>query len=387
MQKEDLQRLLDRYAQGTATAGERAQVEAFFARLETQAEASGYDNIEGDAAAFKNRLLQGILAKHAARQKKKSRAMIWRAAAAILLLAVAGYGLVQWGFTPAPTVASQQDLIPGYDHAILQLADGTQVLLDTTQQVNLPTQGHTSITNGQGQLSYAATTGVDDALLYNTITTPRGGRYQVTLADGTRVWLNAASSLRYPTAFTEAVRQVTLTGEAYFEVAKNKQQPFEVTVNDMTVKVLGTHFNVMAYAEEATRQTTLVEGRVQVVSGRAQQLLQPGEQAQLTMDGAFEMVSGGDVVQEALAWKNGMFRFEESSITAIMRQVGRWYDADIAYAEDVRDLYFAVTVSRRNHVSTLLQSLELTNMVYFDIREDAQHQKTIVVKKGPRPKD
>lgn len=379
-----MQQLLHKYTNGTATRQEQAQVERFFKMYEEEAKAGGYSNIEGDLELLKQEIIEGVLERHAVHKRRSlSFTIMWRVAAAVLLLVLSGYFTYQWQFQEDSKLTVLEDLAPGNERATLELADGTQVLLDTAHHGAIAQQGSTQVEYDGGNLAYKAD-GSDDALLYNTISTARGGRYQVTLADGTRVWLNAASSLKYPAAFTGQVRDVVLTGEAYFEVAKDRNKPFRVIVDEMTVEVLGTHFNINAYDEEEEVRTSLVEGSVRVASADQQQILIPGQQARLAENGSFSLAEGGDVIEQALAWKNGMFRFDEADIYSIMRQVGRWYDADIKYEGNMQELYFAVDVSRRDNVSTLLRSMELTELIHFEIQEDEVHNRTILVKEGKR---
>jgi len=229
--------------------------------------------------------------------------------------------------------------------------------------------------------------------IYNTISTPRGGQYQLVLPDGTRVWLNAASSLRFPTAFTGSDRTVSMTGEVYFEVAPDKVRPFHVQVNDMTVDVLGTHFNVMAYGDEAAVKTTLLEGSVKVKAGDQERLLIPGQQASLgnraapgapqaggAQSDAVQRASTGNPgaprpaaeklsvqtadVQQAIAWKNGFFEFENMDLGTIMRQISRWYDVDISYETQDTAARFGGGISRKLDLPDVLRLLEV-NGVHF----------------------
>lgn len=380
-----MQHLLHKYANGTASRQEQTQVELFFKIYEEEAKAVGYGNLEGNIETLKLEIMHGVLEKHAASKRRViSLSMVWRVAASVLLLIVAGYFAFQWQFQNDSELMAIKDLSPGHEKATLELANGVQILLDTAHNGTIPQQGNTQVSYDGGHLAYLAN-GTADSLLYNTISTARGGRYNVTLADGTRVWLNAESSLNYPTAFAANVRDVVLTGEAYFEVAKDKQKPFRVLVDEMTVEVLGTHFNINAYEEEGEVRTSLVEGSVRVTSAVEEQLLTPGQQARLVEDGRISLAEGGEVISQALAWKDGMFRFEEADIYSIMRQVGRWYDADIQYEGDMQELYFAIDISRRDNVSTLLSSMELTELVHFEILEDKKQNRIILVKEGRRP--
>jgi ferric-dicitrate binding protein FerR (iron transport regulator) len=209
-----------------------------------------------------------------------------------------------------------------------------------------------------------------DAAFYNTITTPRGGQYQVTLSDGTKVWLNAASSIRFPVLFTGNERKVEITGEAYFEVAKNVSKPFKVKTISSEVEVLGTHFNVNAYDDEAVAKTTLLEGLVKVsvpqTGGKlAARFLQPGQQSGITKDGRISVLNNADT-EEAVAWKNGRFQFRSADLKSILRQISRWYDVDVVYKGNV-DLHFTGQLTRDDYVSKVFDKLALTGEVHFKI--------------------
>ncbi|MBD0285841.1 MAG: FecR domain-containing protein [Flavisolibacter sp.] len=261
----------------------------------------------------------------------------------------------------------QRDVPPGGDKAILTLADGSTIMLDEAQNGTLTQQGGTKVMKLGGKLTYNSPTfgGGKGEALYNTLSTPRGGQYQVALPDGSQVWLNAASSIHFPAAFAGKERRVEITGEAYFEVAKNKDMPFIVSISGAEVQVLGTHFNIMAYKEEEAVKTTLLEGSVKFVSGNKESLLQPGQQSQLTKEGQVKVVSGVDV-HAVIAWKNGHFDFEGADIGSVMRQFSRWYDVEVIYNKKVDDLFYA-EIPRNTTLSDALKALELTGKVQFKI--------------------
>jgi ferric-dicitrate binding protein FerR (iron transport regulator) len=190
------------------------------------------------------------------------------------------------------------------------------------------------------------------------------------LADGTKVWLNAASSVRFPVAFTGKERKVEITGEAYFEVAKDKTKPFRVKANSSEIEVLGTHFNVNAYDDEASIKTTLLEGKVKIsvpVSGRksSYKSLFPGEQAEISKDGKIKVKGHADT-EEAVAWMNGHFQFKSADIKTVLRQIARWYDVEIEYRGNI-DLHFTGQLTRNENVSKVLNELMLTGEVHFKI--------------------
>ncbi len=260
----------------------------------------------------------------------------------------------------------KNDVLPGGDKAILTLADGSTIVLDDAQNGALAQQGNTKVVKIGGRLAYdPANTGSQD-VVYNTITTPRGGQYQIELPDGSQVWLNAASSIHFPTAFVGKERRVEISGEAYFEVAQNKSMPFIVKVNSAEVQVLGTHFNVMAYSEESAVKTTLLEGSVRFVNGMDNSILKPGQQSQLTKNGQLKVISGVDV-DDVVAWKNGIFHFENADIGLVMRQLSRWYDVEVVYQNKPTDDPLYADIPRNTKLSDVLKALELAGGARFEI--------------------
>jgi ferric-dicitrate binding protein FerR (iron transport regulator) len=260
----------------------------------------------------------------------------------------------------------KDDVAPGGDKAILTLADGSTVVLDDAQNGTLAQQGSSKVIKLGGKLVYDPANKNSREIVYNTIATPNGGQYQLELPDGSLVWLNATSSIHFPTLFVGKERRVEITGEAYFEIAKNRDMPFIVTVNNAEVQVLGTHFNVNAYNDEENVKTTLLEGSVKFVSGDNINMLRPGQQSQLTNNGLIKLVSNVDV-EEVVAWKNGMFDFENAGIETVMRQLARWYDVEIEYNGKTDDLFIA-EMRRNIKLSDALKALELTGKVKFDIQ-------------------
>jgi ferric-dicitrate binding protein FerR (iron transport regulator) len=311
----------------------------------------------------------------------------YAAAAAILLTAAAGTWLVLRTKQPPAIIVQQQpqpvkDILPGGQHATLTLGDGTAVSLDTARNGTLVQQGNTRVVKlANGQLAYEAASNIPVAtVLYNTISTPRGGKFHITLPDGTGVWLNAMSSLRYPAAFRGASREVTLTGEAYFEVAKNKAMPFQVKVGDMQVEVLGTHFNIMAYTDEEAINTTLLEGKVKVMNTAAAQtnapstvqpgtpgakVLNPGQQASLRRSNGAIAIQSEVNTEAAIAWKNELIQLEGSDIHTVMRTLARWYDVEIEYRGNVPAVHFRGMLPANIPVSQVLGLMEQTGEVHF----------------------
>ena len=259
----------------------------------------------------------------------------------------------------------KNDVSPGGNKAVLTLADGSTIVLDEAQNGELAQQGNSKIIKLDGKLSYDPVNKNPKEVVYNTISTPNGGQYQLELADGSLVWLNATSSIRFPTTFIGKERRIEITGEAYFEIAKNREMPFIVAVNGAEVQVLGTHFNINAYNDEDNVKTTLLEGSVKFVSGDNSNILKPGQQFQLAKNGAFNVANDVNV-DEVVAWKNGLFAFENATIERVMRQFSRWYDVEIEYRGKTDDLFIA-EMRRNIKLSDALKALELTGKVKFDI--------------------
>lgn len=286
----------------------------------------------------------------------------WAAASALLLFAAGAYFYMA-GTKSNPPVVSTENIVPGKEGAILTLADGSQVVLDSMSNGVIADQNGSKAVLHNGQLSYNAQEKNTGAILYNTMSTPRGRQFRVTLPDGTGVWLNAASSIKYPTVFIGNTRLVYITGEAYFEVAKNEKLPFRVNANNKeTIEVLGTQFNVSAYDNDATINTTLVSGAVRIAST----ILKPGEQAQTSNTNSprqTKLVSNADV-DKILAWKKGIFNFEGVSLEEVMKQLERWYDIDVVYEKGIPDIKFGGKMSKDISLNGLLIALEKSEVKF-----------------------
>lgn len=287
--------------------------------------------------------------------------VIWPVATAALLLLMVG--IYYWNqpstSTTAPTkivaVAAETDVAPGGNRAILTLEDGSELVLDEHVKGELARQQQARIVQlDSGKLEYQAVAkNTIDHITYNTLSTPRGGQFQLQLPDGTQVWLNAASSIRYPTAFTVNERRVSITGEVYFEVKSNTQWPFVVKADNGTeIEVVGTHFNVNAYHDEPALKATLLEGAVNIKYQQKSLRLQPGQQAKV--DAAMELVPNPNLVR-TMAWKNGAFYFEGLSLKEVMRQLSRWYNIEVEFEEGVPDISFGGKIGRDVSLAKLLQ--------------------------------
>jgi ferric-dicitrate binding protein FerR (iron transport regulator) len=292
----------------------------------------------------------------------------WMAAAALLVLAAGGW-LLFGRHRALNSIASRLpvqppasgDVAPGSNKATLTFADNTTINLDDAKNGVLGHQGNTQVVkNKDGQLSYR-TSGLSP-ITYNLLTTPRGGQYQLSLPDGSKVWLNAASSLKYPTCFSGKERVVELVGEAYFEIAHNASMPFKVSVvsrkgqNPAVIEVLGTHFDVKAYDDEPSVRTTLLEGSVKVHKGETAIPLQPGQEASWSGTRDIEVASAD--VEEAVAWKNGLFKFNKATVGDVMRQLSRWYDVEVVYTNGIPKDFFQGEMYRNVNVSKVLKVLE-----------------------------
>jgi len=309
------------------------------------------------------------------------------AAAIVLIGGLALFFFLQQSTQQSTRFAS--DLPPGKNHAVLTLSNGQKISLSDTTHGLIAAQSGVSITKAEDgtiiyhidQSAHIAAKPADKALQYNTIATPRGGKYQLNLPDGTKVWLNAASVLKYPVVFAANERRVELTGEAYFEVTKNKHHPFHVKTAQQDVAVLGTHFNVNAYSDEKEVKTTLLEGSVKVSALNTKQatdvVLKPGQQAALTASG-FNIANVD--LEEAISWKNGMFEFNNSDLTSIMRQASRWYDVDVVYENGIPDVKFSGAVSRNVNASAFLEMLKYLD-VKFSIEKNGNNRRKLVVAK------
>jgi transmembrane sensor len=306
-------------------------------------------------------------------QRPKVRRMrVWRYAAAVLVI-ISGALAYNWlqknDHSPehiADVPAVKQDVTPGTNGAILTFSNGKTIVLDTARNGQL-TEG---VTKNDGSVAISG-----NSVEYATLTTPRGKQQQLVLHDGTKVWLNAASSIRFPSSFTGDTREVEITGEAYFEVAENKTKPFIVHAGQSKVEVLGTHFNVMAYGNENSLQTTLLEGSVKFRHGDKTVLLKPGQQSQLTSNKEIVLIRDADV-ETAVAWKNGKQAFSKSDIRFIMRQIERWYDIDVEYKGEVPKRTFSGDISRSANLSELLKLLEASD-IHFVL--DAPNKKLTVI--------
>jgi transmembrane sensor len=378
--------LLKRYRLGTCTEEEKVWVEGWY----NERRSKMYNPLaEEDEALAGERIYSNIMDLLAVEATDKviplwrKNKVWWVAAGTMLLMATAAYFLFnkkesvpEIVRTPKPET---KPVMPGGNKALLTLADGSVIVLDSAANGALSHQGKTIVLKKQdGELVYKSDSGNQEAVAWNTISTPRGGQYQVVLPDGTKVWLNAVSSLRFPAGFTGNGRVVELTGEAYFEVASltakggSRKVPFIVKIGTPSgtggeVEVLGTHFNVKAYHDEAAIKTTLLEGLVTVKSaiGAASQeqsaLLKPGQQAVLRPNAPLTIDHSPDL-EEAIAWKNGRFQFANADVETVMREIARWYDVTIEYAGKIPAEKLEGEIPRNSNITEVFKILELSNV-------------------------
>ena len=263
-------------------------------------------------------------------------------------------------------------IAPGDDKAILTLSDGSEIILEDAKNGILANQAGVSIQKtSDGELLYSFSNSAktvsaesNENVIYNKIETPVGGKYQVNLPDGSKVWLNSSSSLRFPALFNGNTREVELSGEAYFDVSKNKNKPFKVITKDQIVEVLGTQFNINSYSDEGSIKTTLIEGSVKIIYKDKVVLLSPGQQFQ-PMESAAKVVKAD--TEEVVAWKDGYFVFKNEDIQSIMRKLSRWYNVEVSYSGNIPDVGFGGNISRSKDISEVLNVLQLTNAVHFKV--------------------
>ncbi|QJB38178.1 FecR domain-containing protein [Chitinophaga oryzae] len=303
---------------------------------------------------------------HTATVAPSRRRRWWVAAAVTAAIVTAGYC---WHHLQTKTLPARQlathapDAAPGSDKAVLTLSNGRQILLDSAGNGALAQQGGVRIVkNEDGSILYVDEhSGALTDTLYNIMSVPKGGQYKLILPDGSRVWLNAASSLKYPVAFSNRERSVELTGEGYFEVTASAASPFRVTVRNTQIAVLGTSFNIMGYADETGIQTTLLSGAVKVKQGTTEKMLTPGQQAVVNNENG--RISVGETETAlATAWKDGQFRFSGNNIPMVLRQIGRWYNIDIVYQGSIPQGHITGKVPRNMKLSGVIRILELSGI-------------------------
>lgn len=379
MQRDQFLKILKKVRKGTATTEEKSFVDAYYQAFDIN---PGVDDLlsDEDSTFLKNEIKAGINQRMQIADSGPVVKRLWirrLSAAAVLLLGLLSAGYYFLHNNSKPHVYAKNDIQAGGNKAVLTLNDGRKIVLDQTNTDSLAIENGVNIKkSGKGTVVYnmsAAT--ANDKVAYNTITTPKGGEYVVILADSTRVYMDAASSLTFPTAFKGADRTVKLSGRAYFEVSHNPHKPFKVSCEQQTVEVLGTHFNIDAYGDEADIKTTLFEGSVKLTAAADQLILRPGQQARTyKQDGADHVaLNPGDHTEQALAWHNDMFHFEHADIQTVMTQFARWYNVEVVYQGTMPHRYFSGEIHR---TLSAVQALELLN--YADVHFTVDGKKIIL---------
>ncbi|MGO4294966.1 FecR family protein [Chitinophaga sp. RAB17] len=389
MEEKDVHRLLYiaeliyRQREGALTSAEQDTLDAWLADSERNRqlfrELSGEAGEEGIAAEMELINWQDSFDRvyNAIGQTKKSPGFwshTWRRAAAIFLLIMGGaltWFILKKEQTPnIATVMHKSDVAPGSRKAVLTLSNGSVIVLDDAPEGVVASQGKTLIRkSGSGQLRYDASGATAGVNAYNSITTPNGGEYQVVLPDGSQVWLNAASSIRFPATFAHDARRVEITGEAYFEVVKNGNVPFYVTTGHHRIEVLGTGFNVQSYRNDADITTTLLQGSIRIAAGANTRILKPGQQTKVNRETpvSIQLIEDADT-EEALAWRNGKFIFNDTELQTVVRQLERWYDVNIDYT-GLTGYRFNGEIPRSANLSKVLKMMELTSNIHYRIND------------------
>lgn len=366
MQQIYIKDLLKKYKDGTCTPAELEVLENWYLQWKPE---NGMQE-PGKLEMIKDEVWQSLAQQM--NQSKVSRLWprIGAAAAIIFALSFGSYSL--WHKTHLQSITQNQhrDVPPGSNRATLTLANGQKIILTKGLNGRLANLGNTLVqVNAGNAISYTTNnpSPADVKTEYNILTTKKGEQspYPLILADGSKVWLNAASSITFPTTFNGEYRVVTLTGEAYFEVSHNQAMPFRVKSEKQTVEVLGTHFDINTYAEEPSVKTTLLEGSVRIQAYPESTIIKPGQQAVLSR-GKLQTITAD--TEDAMAWKNGLFSFTDASLESIMREVERWYNVEIVYGNDeIKQLLCSGIVTRFSNVSTVLRMMERTRQVHFKI--------------------
>ena len=376
MEKQRYLNLLEKYLAGKSTRNEEILLDEYYKRLEKMSDVSLSDEQE-------HRLKVSIMEKISAsidspneqsEQIVKRSYRIWYAAASVLIMIAVGSFFIRRDkkaemISKVPD-ATKQDIRPGSNKAVLTLSSGEQIVLAEPHAGILAREGATQIIKKEnGELVYNLedkTSAHNTKPVHNTITVPRGGQYQLVLSDGSKVLLNAASSLTYPAEFNGRYRNVELKGEGYFEVTKNTSMPFIVKANNVVVRVLGTHFNISAYSDDANITTTLIEGAVSMNKGKQTKLLAPGQQGISAYTNSEISVQPANI-EQTMGWVKGNFVFKDLNIKEVMKIASRWYDIEVEYRGNVQSKKFGGTTSRFSNITELLDYMKITGGVNYKI--------------------
>lgn len=374
MTQSEAKKLLSKYAQDLCTPEEKALVEHWY--ISESSKQSLHEN-SSQLTNDKVQIWHEVIKASGIKKKQNfSVIILWGTSIAAALIVILSIG-IHFLNVKGPELVEKTnktqvfDKNPGGNKAILTLGDGSKIVLDDINNGQIADQNGIKISKAaDGTILYDMPMIAEQrnaAVLYNTIETPKGGKFQIILPDGSKVWLNSVSSLHFPATFTGKSRNVELTGEAYFEVAKNPDVPFIVKTKDMNILVTGTQFNVMAYGDEKFSATTLVEGSVRVSNPSNKMILKPGEQV-VSVNQSESLNKRIVDIEQAIAWKNGLFQFSNSDIATVMNQISRWYDVSIEYQSNIPEKHFGGYISRDSKLSQVLKMLELSG-VKFIIKE------------------
>lgn len=382
MDKEKISNLVEKFVVGTATTSEENELHAYYRQLNLVWE----DNVpilleEKEKEKLKRKMLQDMLKQIGSQSSGKIVPFYKRqgfikkiAFAATFLIIAASILFIYHAPKQSHLVVAQdilkEDITPGHNGATLHLSNGKTIILDSIRDGVIAQQEGLKIVKKDGKLTYI---GKSDKVVYNDIVTTRGQQWELVLPDGTKVWLNAASSIHYPLSFNGKERLVKITGEAYFEVIHNSTQPFKVQVGNVQMEDIGTIFNINAYSDEPVIKTTLVDGSVKISTANHTNLLTPGQQA-ITQENNSIQIKKNVNVEEIISWKNGQMKFENEDLQTIMRQISRWYDVTITYEGNIPKKIFNGGISRKSNLSELLKILEFEG-VHF-----TQEGRNIIVK-------
>lgn len=355
MDKERLEYLLEQYRRNLCTSEERMEIDNWYKDLGDESlKFHTHANSPGAGEYLDHQY--GVIKSRIIRDKIRNRySLFMKAVAAILLL---GVGTWYFIFKPNSAIVKHTlaiaDIEPGTDRAVLSLANGKTILLDERGNGDIGVEdGVQIIKTDSGELAYTGHSAGSNS--YNTLSTPRGGKYKITLSDGTKVWLNAETVLKFPAAFTGTERGVELTGEAYFEVAKDSKRPFHVLSGSQKVEVLGTHFNIFGYPNEKQIRTTLLEGKVSVETGGKKMMLSPGEES--VLEGK-ALTTRSANLDQAIAWKEGLIDITNQSLEEIFTQISRWYDVEVIFQGKIPEKQLSGQLDRGLMLSQLVQGLQ-----------------------------
>lgn len=369
--QKEFQILVDKFLNGTANAEEQETLDRYYLLFRDEPEYTSRLNQE-QLQRLKERMENGLFDRiHQPAKTKRLWPRIAAAASILFILGIGGYFLL-YNSNPKQNgnEFAKNNITPGSNQATLTLANGQKIILVKGLNGKLAQQGNTSVQVNAGQaITYSATSVASDQKIeYNTLSTKRHEQspYPLVLADGTKVWLNAASSITFPTAFNGKDRVVTVTGEAYLEVVHNAAQPFRVQLKDQTIEDIGTKFNINAYPDEPETKTTLLEGSIKVFNDKTSKIIKPG-QAAILKNGQTIIRTEEVDADDALAWKNGKFSFQQENITSIMRKLSRWYDVDVVYQDGFKDRSITSSISRFDNINKILNKITFTSGAHFKV--------------------